>query len=337
MAALSSHNHGSEPAYGADPLTADVSRRFCEIFESDQLQVFPVATGTAANAISMAGCARPAGLIFASDEAHIHADEWGAAEFYTGGMKITPLPSSQGKVSADDLRRALERVPEGSRFGRPTVLSLTQASESGTVYSLSELQELTSTAKSRGMRCHMDGARFANALVELGCSPAEMTWKAGIDILSFGATKNGCWNAEAIVVFAPEEWPDLPYARMRAGHVMSKARFVAAQFEGYFQDDHWLDLARAANAAAARLAQGLDQIATCRLAWPAQTNEVFAILPRRAAEAARARGARFYEWPDTSLELERGPTKDEELVRLVTNFRTTTAEVDAFLSIVAQF
>ncbi|WP_349358287.1 beta-eliminating lyase-related protein [Stappia sp.] len=324
MDALARHNAGFAPAYGADPVTERVSARFADLFDTD-VTVLYTATGTAANALAMAACARPGGLIFASDVAHLHCDEWGAAEFYTHGMKIVPVAAEGGRMRPEDLSAALARTPDGGRFGTPTALSLTQATECGTLYTVDEVRALTDVARARGLVCHMDGARFANALATLDVAPADITWKAGIDVLSFGGTKNGCWCAEALVVFSDGALRDLATHRARAGHVFSKSRFVSAQFEGYLDDDHWLDLARHANAAAQRLAQGLTE-AGVRIAWPVQANEVFPVLSRGRIDALKAHGVLFHEWSTQGC----GP--DEAIVRLVTSFRTTGDEVDAFLA-----
>ncbi len=327
MDAMVRHNAGPVPAYGNDALTARVSERFRALFEHDVTVLF-TATGTAANALSLAACARPGGLVMTSATAHVHCDEWGAAEFYTHGMKLVPVETRQGRIAAAALADELAKYPEGSRFGRPVALSLTQASECGTVYAPAEVAALTEVARSRGMVCHMDGARFANALAHLGCSPAEATWKAGIDVLSFGATKNGCWCAEAIVVFNPDRLPDLATHRARAGHLFSKSRFVAAQFDAYLDDGHWLQLAGHANAMARRLAKGLEA-AGHRLAYPVEANEVFPVLDLATIARLRAAGASFYEWPEAG-----GDGDGRVAVRLVTSFATPEADVDRFIGIV---
>lgn len=328
MDAMVRHNTGAAPAYGTDPLTLKVRDRFREIFETDDLTVWFTATGTAANALTMAACARPGGLVLTSDIAHVLCDEWGATEFFSHGMKMVPVETRNGRISAQALSRELARHPAGSRFGTPVAVSLTQASECGTVYRPDELAALTGVAKERDLVCHMDGARFANALVHLGCSPAEMTWKAGIDVLSFGGTKNGCWCAEAIVVFNQDALRDLAAHRSRAGHLFSKSRFVAAQLDGYLENDHWLESARHANAMASRLAEGLTASGHA-LAHPVEANEVFPVLDLATIARLREAGAAFYEWP----EIETG--EGTSGVRLVTSFATTSEEVARFLEIAA--
>jgi threonine aldolase len=332
MAALERHSRGFMPAYGGDPVTAAVARRFEEIFEQS-LEVTFTGTGTAANVLSLAAAARPAGVIIASDCAHIHVDEWGAAEFHTGGMKIVPLPTRFGRITPKALQQRLDQLPENGRFGRPTIVSLTQATEMGTVYSLQAIAELSEIAHSRGLLVHMDGARFANALVSLGCSPAEMTWKAGIDILSFGGTKNGCWAAEAIVCFRPERFPDLRLLRARAGHLFSKSRFVAAQFEGYLDNDLWLANARHANTMARRLAEGIARSGAGQLGWDVEANEVFPILGEKVLASLREAGALFHAWPVSAGMGDLRLAPGETLVRLVTSFATTPEEVDRFLDL----
>lgn len=326
MAALARHKDGFVPAYGADLLTKAVAEKFSEIFEKE-IEAYFVSSGTAANAISMAAGARTSGLIFCSADAHLYNDEMGASEFFSGGMRLIPLKARQGLIAPETLHAALGRFGEGNRTGVPAMLSLTQASELGTVYAPQQIGELAEIARGRGMAVHMDGARFANAVAALGASPAEITWKAGVDILSFGGTKNGCWAAEAIVVFSPERFGDVGALRQRAGHTASKARFVAAQFEGYFEDGNWLTTARHANGMARRLAEGISSSSAARLGWETQTNEVFAVLPKAAIAALRADGAMFYEWPAEGIEI--GP--DETLVRLVTSFATTEEDVERLL------
>ncbi|WP_186397880.1 low specificity L-threonine aldolase [Stappia sp. P2PMeth1] len=328
MDAMLRHNTGAAPAYGTDPLTLKVRDRFREIFEKDDLTVWFTATGTAANALTLAACARPGGLVLTSDIAHVLCDEWGATEFFSHGMKMVPVETRNGRISADSLSRELAKHPDGSRFGTPVAVSLTQASECGTVYGPGELAALTRAAKERGLVCHMDGARFANALVHLQCSPAEMTWKAGIDVLSFGGTKNGCWCAEAIVVFNQDALRDLAAHRSRAGHLFSKSRFVAAQLDGYLENGHWLDSARHANAMASRLAEGLAASGHA-LAHPVEANEVFPVLDLGTIARLREAGAAFYEWP----EIEAG--EGTSGVRLVTSFATKPEEVARFLEIAA--
>ena len=325
MAALGRHNGGVAAGYGADEVTAAVTRRFAEIFETE-VEVHFVATGTASNTLSMAALAKPGGMVFCSADAHLHNDEYGATEFTTG-MKLVPVAAAAGLLAPEALEAALARYPQGGRTGPAVALTLTNASECGTVYGHAEVRALADIARARGMAVHVDGARFANAVAASEATPAELTWKAGVELMSFGGTKNGCLGAEAIVLFQPGRFPDLAVLRQRAGQVVSKARFVAAQFEGYFEDGGWLGTAAHANAMAGRLGEGIRRSNSARLAWQSQANEVFAVLGKDAIARLRAEGARLYEWPADGV----GP--DEDCVRLVTSFATTAEEVERLVSL----
>jgi threonine aldolase len=327
--ALVRANDGPLPAYGADPITARVERRFAEIFERE-VSVSLVATGTAANALAIAAMVPPWGACVCHQEAHAMEDECGAPEFYTHGAKLMGLPGSGAKIGLETLTEFLAWLKPSYRQMPPRALSISQATESGLVYRPDEIAALAQACRPHGIGLHMDGARFANALVAVDCTPAEMTWKAGIDVLSFGGTKNGCLAAEAIVVFDPALAETLGYRRKRAGHVLSKGRLIAAQFEGYLADDHWLRNARHANRMAARLAQGLQRLGV-RLAWPCEANEVFPILPRAADERLRAAGAVYHPWSPVSLPPGERIGPDETLGRLVCSFATEESLVDRFL------
>ncbi|WP_026380353.1 threonine aldolase family protein [Afifella pfennigii] len=323
---------GHADAYGVSALDRAVEDRFNALFERE-VAVFFVGTGTASNALALAAVNKPGGAVFCHRESHIVEDECGAVEFQSGGARLMQLGGELGKIEPRELESALARFQPGFiHAGQPMALSLTQASEIGTVYSHAELERLCALAKKSGIPVHMDGARFANAMVRLEASPADMTWRRGVDILSFGATKNGCVSAEALIFFDPEMAAELPYLRKRAGHLFSKTRFIAAQFEAYLADDLWLSLARHANAMAERLRTGLQAAKTARLAWPTETNESFALLDREAADTARRAGATFYDWPHPHG-LALGSDESELLVRLVTNFQTSEDEVDRFLAL----
>jgi threonine aldolase len=328
MASLGRHNDGFATAYGGDELTASVRGRFSALFERE-VEVFFTATGTASNALSMAACARPGGLILCSADAHLRNDEYGASEFFTQGMKTVQVPCRFGKIAVADLAATLARYPAGNRTGRPVVLSLTNATEAGTLYSVAEVAALASMAHQSGMVVHIDGARFANALAGLGASPAALTWQSGIDLMSFGGTKNGCWAAEAIVVFEPGRFPDLEILKSRAGHTFSKARFVAAQYEAYLDSGNWLKTAGHANAMARHLAEGLAGSLKARLAWTPEANEVFAVLKATSIERLRGARAVFHPWPTDEVKV----APDEEVVRLVTSWATPVADVDRFVAL----
>lgn len=324
--AIARANVGAASSYGGDEITARLQRRFADVFACD-VAVFPVATGTAANALSLATLTPPYGAIFCHEEAHVNVDECGAPEMFSGGAKLVSLYGANGKIDADGFEEALRSYRKGDVHQvQPACLTLTQSTEAGTVYTPDELKCLASLAHERGLAVHMDGSRFANALVSLGCTPAEMTWKAGIDVLSFGATKNGALAAEAVVFFDPAKAADFAFRRKRGGHLFSKMRFLSAQLEAYFDNDLWLHLARHANAMAARLAQGLGALEGAELASPVEANEIFVRLPLATIDGLRSAGAAFHPWP------KRGDGAAGGTIRLVTSFATQEADVDAFLA-----
>ena len=325
-------NDGAQGAYGEDVITKRVEQRLCDIFERE-VAVLLVATGTAANALALSAVVPPFGLCLCHRDAHIMEDECGAPEFYTHGAKLAGLEGDGAKIAGADLEAHLAGLGRHVKQMPPKAVSISQATECGLVYAPEEIAALAAVCRARGLALHMDGARFANALVALGCSPAETTWKAGVDLLSFGATKNGCLAAEAIVVFDPAMAETLAYRRKRAGHLLSKGRFLAAQFEGYFDDDHWLDNARNANAMAKRLAAGLTVLPGVRLAWPREANEVFAILPRSLDARLREAGAVYHPWSGGRLPAGEAIAPGEGMVRLVTSFATTGADVDRLLEV----
>ena len=253
MEALAKANEANSPSYGEDPWTHDLSVRLREIFETP-VTVFPVTTGTAANALALSTLTPAFGKIFCHELAHINTDECGAPELFTGGAKLIDMPGANGRITA----QALEETIYGAgnvHHAQPASVSITQACESGTVYSIEEIEAIATVAHSHNLSMHMDGARFANALVTLGVTPAQMTWQAGIDVLSFGGTKNGCLTAEAVVFFKPELVGDFPFLQKRAGQLLSKSRFISSQFMGYLADDVWMRNARQANAMAQRLSK----------------------------------------------------------------------------------
>lgn len=324
------------PAYGADAYTARAEARLSEIFER-KVAAFLVPTGTGANALALSAMAQPWDAIFCHEEAHIHDDECAAPEFFTGGAKLVGIPGLGGKITPDALRSTLARYPRGLvKASQPGALSLSQATEAGTLYNVDEIAALSAIAREAAIGVHMDGARFANAIVALGASPAEMTWRAGVDVLSFGATKNGALACEAVVFFDADKGADFAFRRKRGGHTVSKGRFLGAQMEAYLTGDLWLDLARRANAAALRLAEGLLRSPRVRRAWPTQANEVFVVAPKADVARWREAGARFYEWSTRALADDLAPGPDEILLRLVTSFETSTAEVDTLISIAIQ-
>lgn len=335
MSALARHNTGFAPAYGTDPLTDSIGEKFNEIFERE-VAVFFVATGTAANSLALAAYGKPGGAIFCHRDSHIQVDECNCPEFMTGGGKLVSVSGGDGKFTPDALKDAMSAFPDGVvHHGQVASVSISQATESGTAYTLDEIAAIKDVAAGRSVPLHMDGARFANALVTLGCSPAEMTWKAGVDVLSFGATKNGCWCAEAAIFFDLEAAKGFEYFRKRGGHLFSKSRFVAAQFDGYFEEGSWLRTAGHANAMATRLADGIRDLGG-RTAWNVEANELFPILKRHQFEKLEAAGARLYEWPAKDLTENVAPAQDEVCLRMVTSFATSDEDVDSFLKVLAE-
>jgi len=307
--ALARANAGTMSSYGDDEITARVRDRCREIFESD-LEVFPVLTGTAGNALSIAAMTPASGSIICHEEAHILLEELGASQFFTGGATLVPLAGANGKLNAGD-------VASVESF---SCLSFAQTTEAGTVYAVDEVRALCDAA--RGARVHMDGSRFANAVAALGCPPSDLTWRAGVDILSLGATKNGAMCVEVIVVFRKELAAALVPHWHRSGHRLSKMRFLSAQLEAYFSDDLWLRNARRANAAASRLAAGLRP--HLEIVRPVDSNFVFVRIPPPLVATLRERGFDFYDWQLFGA----------DIYRLATAFATTDAEVDAFIETV---
>lgn len=331
--AIASSSRVNAPAYGADDFSARAVAMLGEVFET-KIAAFLVATGTGANALALSALARPWEAVFCHEEAHVHDDECGAPELFTGGAKLVGISGEGGRVTPDGLRETLARFPRGLvKSPQPGALSLSQATEAGTIYGRDEIAGLCDIARAAGVRTHMDGARFANALVASGLSPADMTWRAGIEALSFGATKNGALACEAVVFFDPELAKSFAYMRKRGGHTLSKGRFLGAQMEAYLKGDLWLRLAARANGAARRLAKRLSAAPGVRIAWPTQANEVFAVVPDATVAAWRGAGAKFYEWSTRSLAPERAPRPGETLVRLVTSFETTAAEIDRLVAL----
>ena len=324
---LSRHAAGVATAYGDGNLDRAVYKRFSEIFERD-VSVFFVATGTAANALSMAACNRIGGVALCPSEAHMKVDEFGAAGFYTGGARMAPVPGPLGRINPQALDKAIKRYSQDlAPAGQPMAVTITQATEVGTVYSVDDVKAISEVARRHGLPLHMDGARFANAIAATGVSPAEMTWKSGVDLISFGGTKNGCWMADAVVILNPDVGRELRLLRQRAGQTFSKARFISAQFEAYFTDDLWLRMAGHANAMAAHLAETIEDAPSGRLAWLPQANEVFAILDKPTAEKLQAAGAKFYEW-GVPQGFDGHLGDKEAIYRFVASFATSTEEID---------
>jgi threonine aldolase len=332
LQALAQANAGAMAAYGGDEISRRVKARFNEIFERE-VSVFFVATGTAANALALSSAVPPYGLCVCHREAHVIDDECGAPEFFMHGAKLSGLPGTGAKLPAEGVSAYLKGLSKSVKQMPPKALSISQVTECGLVYGLDELAALGKVCREHGLAFHMDGARFANALVSLGCTPAEMTWKQGVDILSFGGTKNGCLMAEAIVVFKPELAEALDYRCKRAGQIISKGRLISAQFDGYFADDHWYANARHANRLAKLLSDGLTGLPGVRLAWETEANEVFPIIPTTMDKALRDAGVLYHPWTELSLPAGEKVGPGEALIRLVLSFATQEEDVRKVLEI----
>ena len=324
LAALAAANHGSALGYGNDDVTRRVEGLFDALFETG-VTVFPVATGTASNALALSVMVPPYGAVYCHELAHINVDECGAPELFTGGAKLIDLPGAYGKLDAALIIDELAKGAQGNVHNvQPAAVSLTQATERGTVYKADEIAEIAEVAHKNGLKVHMDGTRFANAVARLGCSPAEISWRAGVDVLSLGATKNGAMAAEAVIFFDRELAAPFGFQRKRGGHLFSKMRFVSAQLEALFKDGLWLRHAVHSNQLARRLADGVARIPGAEILDPVEANLFYVRMPEPVLAGLEADGFTFYR--------EGGPGT----IRLVTAFNTEAAQVDAFLASAAR-
>ena len=323
MEALAAANTGYASPYGNDDLTAEAVTKVREVFEAPDAMVHFVPTGTAANALLLATLAKPWDAILCSDVAHVHVDECNAPEFFAGGAKLMLVPSSGGKITATDLHERIRSVAQGDvHCPQRGPVSITQVTERGGVYTLDEIGAICDVAKSHNMPVHLDGARFANAVAALGCTPAEMSWKAGVDAVSFGGTKNGLMAVEAAILFDPDKSFEFELRRKRAAHLFSKLRYLSAQMLAYLTDDLWLEMASEANRTGQKLAKALPD-AGARLADPADASLMYVEWDRQAEERLRETDAQF-----SSSEIEH----DRFLARLVTNWATTDDDVESFIT-----
>lgn len=331
LAALTECNSGAAMAYGADPVTARAEAAFRELLQAPQAVLRFVATGTAANALALSQIAPPYGRIYCHEDAHIETSECGAPEFFSAGAKLITLPGDAGKLTAETLSAAIHSgESEGLNGGRNAAVSITNATEWGTVYSVGEVAALAAITHKAGLPLHLDGARFANAVASRGASAAQMSWQVGVDALCFGGTKNGAMAAEAVVFFDPARAEGFDYRRKQSGHVFSKQRFLAAQMLALASDGLWLDLAAQANARAARLAEGV-LAAGGSLMVPRQSNAVFARIPVELHRKAQAAGVIYHLWPDPC------PVGDDMVaLRLVTAWNTPDEDVLRFCALLAQ-
>ncbi|MCL4149140.1 UNVERIFIED_CONTAM: hypothetical protein GTU68_004364 [Idotea baltica] len=321
-------NTGYAMPYGNDDIMEEVRAGIRAAFEAPEAAVYLVATGTAANALALASYTQPWQTIYCAENSHIEQDECNAPEFYSGGAKLTLIPTDD-KMTPDALRSAIAKRAGGSvHMAQSGAVSITQVTEFGAVHSLEELRALTAVAKEADLPVHLDGARFANALVALDCTPAEMTWKLGVDVVSFGGTKNGCMGVEAVVFFDPAKAWEFELRRKRGAHLFSKHRFLSAQMAGYLADDLWKEMARSANAACARLAAGLKANGAV-MTHTQQANMIFARFPRAVHQKLHASGAKYYV---TDGVLANGPADELLGARLVCDWSMTEELVDKFLS-----
>lgn len=323
MQAMEAANTGCAAAYGNDDYSKRLTRKVAEIFEHE-VTIYLVSTGTAANSLALSAIAPAHGAIYCHAHAHVVTDECGAPELFTGAS-LKPIGGAHGKVDIDLLERKIALDKDlRPHCSMPAALSVTQQTESGTVYSLDELAGLTTCVKRHGLKVHMDGARFANALVTLGCTPAQATWKKGVDVMSLGATKNGAMMAEMVLLFDQKLAQEFDYKHKRAGQLLSKSRFVAAQFLAYFERDLWLKNARHANAMAQKLVNVLRTVAGIRIEHDVQGNEIFVMMPQDLADWLVKNGAQFYPWGDGCY-------------RLVTSWATNDVEIETFGNAIAEF
>ena len=331
LQALIEANVGHSHGYGQDDWTARAVAALRDVFETD-LEAYFVATGTAANGLALASLVQPWQQVLCHAQSHIATDESTAPEGFTGGARVQAIACDDPKLTAQALRTHLARAGRDSPHNpQPGAVSIAQATESGLVYSPDEVAALAECARANTMALHMDGARFANAVAAQGCSPAQLSWRAGVDILTLGASKNGCWAAEAILVFRKERVAGLEHRRKRSGHLLAKGRLLGAQMLGWLRDGHWLELARHANRQAAQLARRLDEVPGVSLVWPVQANELFLLMPRALALRLQAGGAEFYEWYASALPAGLNLRADQMFVRLVCSFATTDEQIEAFI------
>lgn len=321
--ALVQANVDSVLGYGGDEHTQQLQERFSALFEHP-VKVFPVPTGTGANALALAAVGTPFGAVYCSPEAHINTSECNATSFFGSGLKVTPVAGIDGKVDPLVLEHALKTSVKGlAHKNQPQAINLVQATDMGAVYSVDEVKALSQIAHAHELVVHMDGARFANAVATLSCTPAELTVKAGVDILSFGVTKNGGLLTDAIVVFNPEIAHNIGFHLRRAGMIWSKMRFASAQVLAYVQDDLWIRLARQSNAAALAIAQGISNLEGVKLLAPVQANELFVEMSPKAVDYLIAQGVLFYR---------RAPN----MFRLVCRWDTTTEETARLIALIKQ-
>ncbi len=316
----------TDVSYCHDEGSAEVERVLSRVFEKN-VKAFLVMNGTGANSLALSAITPSFGGVICHAGAHINTDECNAPELFTGGAKLIALAGDGNKITPSAIKAKLAHFVHGEHGAKPTAISISNVTELGTVYSVKEIAAISKVARDQKMKLHMDGARFANALVSLGCSPADMTWKSGVDVLSFGGTKNGGMIIEAVVLFDTALAENFLYLRKRAGQLLSKGRYLSAQMLAYLKDDVWLANARHANALAQELAKGLNQLPGITVSQATDANEVFAVMPKAVYDKLEMAGAHFHEWPVDGLK------SGETHVRFVLSWATPREHVEKFVTL----
>ena len=319
MKAINNANNGYVGSYGSDEWSQNLNDKFSKLFEKD-VKVFTAVTGTAANSLALSAITPGYGNIYCHKISHINVDECGAPEFFTGGAKLIAFGGNNGKFTAKELNNHI-RGAGIVHNTQPSAVSITQSCETGLIYEIDEVQEITEIAHKNGMKVHMDGARFSNATVSLDRTPAEMTWKSGVDVLTFGGTKNGCLDAEAIIFFNPDDVGNFPYIHKRSGQLLSKMRFVSSQLDTYINDNLWLKNARHSNYMAKILSEKLSKINSISLAYPTQSNEIFIKIPQNVQDHLNNKGYNVQE--DEMFDCS---------VRFVTAWNTTEKDIEILVN-----
>jgi len=325
LKAIIDENAGEAEAYGRDDLTKKSEAVFKRVFQCEDLKAYNLISGTAANSLIIATLSPTFGAVFCHKDSHVFGEECGAIEFQSGGAKLIPLKGVEGKITVRELEVALSSFIIGeAHHSQPSMLSIAQSTEAGTIYTPDEIHDLSTFLKKHNLKLHMDGARFANAIAKIGCSPAEMTWKVGVDALSFGTTKNGTMGAEVAIFFHGTDDGSFIYRRMRSGHLLSKMRFLSTQIITYLENDLWLKNAAHANEMAEKLYQGVKNSPGIKFSFPVQSNVMVVEFEDYLKEKLLTSGFQFYSRNFGGLMRS----------RLVTAFNTEPAEIDKFITAV---
>ncbi len=335
LKAILKANHGTISSYGEDEITYKAQELLSEIFNKD-ISSFFLSTGTAANALCLSAITPPHGSTFCGFESHIYLEECNAPEFFTGGSKLFPINTVSGKMSPEELIEALDSHPKEKSDIALSSLSLAQATECGTVYTLEEIKKITQIAKENNLNIHLDGARFANAIVHLNSKPDDASWKSQIDIMSFGTTKNGSLSAEAVLVFNKEIGGSLSHNIKRSGHLLSKMRYLSIQIIAYLENNLWLELAKKSNFAAKKLSNELKNYRYIKMPWQNDINELFMIIPAEFDNYLVKSGVKYNYWTKKSLQ-KKYHEQNYRFIRLVTSFATSDNDLNKFLELFEKF